>query len=229
MFIDYDIESKGTVCFAMSLGVTVVSRFLSIALCLLIAQVLGSCNFDPTCSDSCDGSKIVSCKWTCSGSGKIDVDECHREHGGSDCAAQIGPSGKPMTCKMATVAINSNSQTPYCVDGNMPCKTRGQMTCTGPHSMAVCAQTADGNFYKASDQSTNPCLGANNECHNNGDTLACVDTPKVSCKPAEYPKCTDTKTLVTCLGTPQAGYFLFTISCSASLTCQLTPQAGCSK
>lgn len=92
-------------------------KLFAIAIALLL-PLLGACFADPTCTHECEGSVIAKCDWKCTGDGKLDLDECHREYTREDCAQRLGPSGGPMTCKLEPV--QSSSPVPTCIDANMP-------------------------------------------------------------------------------------------------------------
>ncbi len=109
---------------------------------------LSACWLDPTCQDTCSGSKIVRCDWECSGSNKLDIDECHRENGGTDCADQIAPSGNPRTCRLRPVEGGPDS--PFCIDATQPScdpNTEG-VKCSGVHETTQCIATTEGGIAK---------------------------------------------------------------------------------
>jgi hypothetical protein len=178
----------------------------------LLLPFLGACFLDPTCEPECDGDVIAKCNWKCSGQGKLDVDECHREYSQEDCAAQLGPSGGPKTCRL--VPTQGSSPVPTCVDANMPrCDPAAALFCTGPHSSATCLATTEGGYVSFTQDGV--CAQAPGlECHTSGSALQCVDSPRQSCDPATYPRCLDGGTLLQCVGTPAAGgYYVRTTAC----------------
>ncbi|HEX8436410.1 hypothetical protein [Archangium sp.] len=189
-----------------------MSRRLGVLATALLLPLLGGCFLDPTCEPTCDGDVIARCGWECSGEGKLDVDECHREYSQEDCAAQTGPSGGPKTCRL--VPTQGSAPVPTCVDANMPrCDPEATLFCTGPHSWAACLATTEGGYISSTQEdicADTPGL----ECHTSGASLLCVDSPKQRCDPATYPRCLDGGTLLECLGTPAAeGSYVRTLPC----------------
>lgn len=201
------------------------SRRISFGLALLCLSISPGCWLDPTCEDYCDGDKIASCKWSCSGSGKLDVDECHKEYGGTDCTKQTGPSGKPMACRMR-LASGGTSSSPFCIDTALPaCEPGpGTLVCTGPHTAAECRATTQGGYaYPLKDPYCKEKPGL--ECHLAKSGINCVDSPKVACKPADHPRCLDSKTIIFCIGREGKGFYRLTTSCREN-TCSGADGSG---
>lgn len=181
-----------------------------------VAVFTAGCFLDPTCKDTCDGDRIVSCKWRCSGQGKIDIPECERTYGGTNCAERTGFSGSPMSCRMAmTQASNAApSFSPACVDLSSPCDRDTRAICTGDHSAASCVQLGDGGFLQP--QLEPVCeLPANQACHDQPFGIMCVPLPKRFCDPALFPSCNPDGGYDTCQGTPDAGSVIVPGKCSA--------------
>jgi hypothetical protein len=92
-------------------------RRIALLATTLLPPLLGACFLDPTCDHVCEGDVIAQCNWKCTGQGKLDLDECHREYSKENCADRLGPSGGPMTCEMVSTTEGS-SPVATCVDKN---------------------------------------------------------------------------------------------------------------
>ncbi len=165
--------------------------------CLVVAG--SGCFLDPTCNETCDGDRLVTCKWKCDSAGKVDIPECNRTNGIIDCAAKTGVSGEPMRCRVTT------SRSPACVDVARPCDPSTQSICTGENSAAACVPVGEGGFLQPLSEPV--CQDSPNQgCHAWSPGIMCVSLPKEFCEPSAHPACNPDGGYDTCRGTPAAGF-----------------------
>lgn len=136
---------------------------------------------------ACDGTAIVSCRVTCDRNGN----NCQKAYTRLEC--NVGAVAR--TCV--------ESAGPACVDVGATCDSATTPpSCNGDATV----------FCSGGHRDTAPCKTAET-CHLGAGWAYCVDKPKVTCDPADYPVCVDARTRRECVGSDATGWVLHTYPC----------------
>lgn len=199
---------------------SVATKVLTMRSWLLLVTLAASLSGCDCCwqHQYCDGDQVMTCENICPhGSGKGDLSfDCHKSITAMDC-----PSGQTCT------PLTDHGQSLFeCVDkpltacgapdgGPLGDRSSATLGCT-PSGQTV---TCYGVGHDAGLQRTTDFCGATHTCHPTPLATACVDSPKVSCVPADHPRCRDAMTLVKCVGTDADGWAAVTFQCGAAGAC----------
>lgn len=142
---------------------------------------------------ACDGTAIRRCRVDCDRNGN----DCEKIYTRVEC----NTGSVPGTCQLV-------GGSPACVDVGATCAPGTPPACNG-----------DATVYCSNQHlSTTPCP-SDQTCHlgevtGGGAPWAyCVDSPKTTCTPGDFPVCLDDQTLRSCVGSAANGYVLMTSTC----------------
>lgn len=174
---------------------------------------------------SCDGDLLSHCVTRCGGT-KANP-QCATTNTTTDCANDfVATLGVRKTCRIVAGSGMCLDAPLTSCDATIPGATLPpgsqywkRLSCT-PSGHLLSCYSAEGETF----QDTGLCDFEGRTCLSTPTGPACVDSPKVACEPAGYPRCAEGARLY-CLGGPESGYAVLTQPCGDGLIC-VTPDGG---